>query len=121
MVFVLFCASVKQNDDEQSQQGKRNVAIDAPGKRSVCLCPRILWEHTKRNSYCCEQVNGPGNAVIALNLVSDSPYIVQQDIKDSHGDGGDPLSDSQSRGKGIQTSGAKRHCTRNEMEGVTSS
>ena len=113
-------AAVEQHDNQQTQQGEGNVAVDAPGERRGGAEPLVLRHHAEHDANGGEQVDGSGQAAFALDLVALPPDIVEQHIEDGHGDGGDPLAEAERHGVVFKAGGAQRQRAGDQVEGVAS-
>lgn len=111
-------APVEQDDDQQAQKRKGNVPVNAPGKRRIGAQPCILREEAEGDPQGRQQIHGGGNAVLTIDLVPDPPHIVEDDVKDRHGNGGDEFAYAQGDDKVFQTSGAESQSPGDQMEGV---
>lgn len=54
-------------------------------------------------------------------MIAVPPYIVQEDIKDSHRDRSDELSGTESSGEVFQSGSAQRECARHQVKRVAQS
>ena len=70
LVPVLFCAVREQHNDQKSQKGEGNVAVDAPGERRFGGEPLVLGHHAQPNPHSGQNVHGSGikNATILWNF-----------------------------------------------------
>ena len=96
-VLVLFRTSVKQNDHDQSQNGKRNVSVDSPGQRRISSCPGILRKQAENNTKSCHQIYSYCNFFFSFDLIAVSPYIIEKNIKHCHCNRGNKFTDAKSR------------------------
>ena len=115
---MLLRAAVEQHDNQQTQQGEGNVAVDAPGERRGGAEPLVLRHHAEHDANGGEQVDGGGQAAFALDLVALPPDVVEQHIEDGHGDGGDPLAEAERHGVVFKAGGAQRQRAGDQVEGV---
>ena len=104
---------------QQAQQGKGNVAVDAPGEGCIGAQPLVLGHHAQGNAHTGQSVNQRSQTVLPLHMVALPPYIVEQDIEDGHGHRGDPLTSAQGNGVVFQSGGAEGDGTGNQVERVT--
>ena len=109
---------VKQHQDHQPQQSKGDVAVNSPGQRGVGAEPLILGEHTQHDPCPRQQIDYSSQPGISPDMITAAPHVVEQHIKNRHGDGGDPLSNSQRRRVVLQPGGTQSHRPGHKMEGV---
>lgn len=108
----------KQYDNEQTKQCKRNVAVNAPYEWRIWTQPAVLRTETQKDTECGQQVYDSRYPVFSGNVIAAPPYIIQENVKNRHCDGGDELADTEGNGIVFQSGGAQRECARNQMEGV---
>ena len=104
-VVVLLGTLIEQDDNQQTQQCKRDVAQDTPAQRCIGAGPGVLREEAQQDAQSGQQLDGDGDALLSADVIAAAPDVVQQDVKDGHGDGGDKLSDSKGNGEVFQSGG----------------
>ena len=109
---------VEQNDDEKAQKREGDIPVNAPGQRCVGTQPCILGEEAERDPESGQEVHGGGDLIPASDLIPDPPHIVENDIKDRHGDGGDELAHAQGDGEVLKSGGAEGQRPGNQVKGV---
>ena len=109
---------VEQNDDQQTHEGKGDVPVDAPGQGGVGTEPVVLGHHAQDDPQSGQSVNGDGGIFAALHMVARPPDVVENHVEDGHGDGGDPLAQTQSYGEAFQTRGTQGQCPGDQVEGI---
>ncbi|MPN34369.1 hypothetical protein SDC9_181862 [bioreactor metagenome] len=115
-VCLLVCALVEQDDDQQPQQGKRDVPVDAPGQRRMGAGPCVLGKQAEGNAGGCQQIDGARQQVPASDRVALPPDLVEDDIEDGHGDRGDELADAKRDGKMIKPDRIQGDGPRHQVE-----
>ena len=115
---MVLCAAVEQHDNQQAQQNKGYVPQDAPRQGGMVGEPLVLGHHAQQHTDGRQGVHSDGQVLLALYLVTLTPDVVQQHIKDGHGDGGDPLAQAQGNSVVLQAGGAQSQCTRYQVEGI---
>ena len=94
-VIVFLCALIEQNDNEKSQESKRNIAVNSPTERRLRVGPFVLREEAQSDAQSREQVDCGSDAFVSCYPIAQSPNIIEENIKDGHGDGGNPFTDAQ--------------------------
>lgn len=117
-VVLLFGAAEVKHDDQQAQQGERDVPVNAPGQRRIGGGPLVLRYHAQGDSNARQQVHQDGQVFVLGDIVAFPPYVVDQHVENRHGDGGDPLADSKGNCVVPKTGGAQGDDARNQMEGI---
>ena len=117
-VVLLFGAAEVEHDDQQAQQGERDVPVDAPGQRRIGGGPLVLRHHAQGNSDACQQVHQDGQVFVLGDVVAFAPYVVNQYVENRHGDGSNPLADSQGNCVVPETGGAQGDDAWHQMEGI---
>ena len=116
---MLLCTVVEQHDDQQAKQSKGNVPQDAPGEGSLVGEPLVLRHHAQQHTRSGQDIHGNGQTLPALHMVAFAPDIIQQHVKDGHGDGSDPLAQTQRNCVVFQTGGTQCQRTGDKVEGIT--
>lgn len=108
----------EQNYNQEPQQGKRNVAVNSPGKGRIGLEPPVLRHQAQRNPNRGQNEDGDGERPVPPNPVAQAPHKVEQHIKNRHGDGGDPFAQPQKNGIIFQSASAQSQHARNQMKRI---
>ena len=117
-VVLRFGAAEVEHDDQQAQQGERDVPIDSPGQRRIGDGPPVLRHHAQGDSNAGQQVYQGGQILAAGDVVAFAPYVVDQHVENRHGDGCHPFADSQRNHVVPETGGAQGDDTWHQMEGI---
>lgn len=117
-VVLRFGAAEVEHDDQQTQQGERDVPINSPGQRRIGDGPPVLRHHAQGDSNAGQQVYRDGQIFVAGDVVAFAPYVVDQHVENRHGDGSHPFADAQWNYVVPETGGAQGDDTRHQMEGI---
>lgn len=117
-VVLRFGAAEVEHDDQQAQQGERDVPINSPGQRRIGNGPPVLRHHAQGDSNSGQQVYRDGQIFVAGDVVAFAPYVVDQHVENRHGDGCHPFADSQWNYVVSETGGAQGDDTWHQMEGI---
>lgn len=79
-VLCLFGALVKQNDDQESDQGERNIPINSPGQRRIRAGPLVLRKQAQNDSGGGKQIKADGEPRFSLYAIPYSPDIIQIEV-----------------------------------------
>ena len=112
-VVLRFGAVEIEHDDQQAQQGERDVPINSPGQRRVGDDPPVLRHHAQGDSNAGQQVYRDGQIFVAGDVVAFAPYVVDQHVENRHGDGCHPFADAQWNYVVPETGGAQGDDARN--------
>lgn len=82
---------VEQNNNQQPQQSKGNIPVNAPDHQRICTEPFVLREEAQGNSNCRQCIYRSCCFTCIRNLIPYAPRIVEKDIEHSHGNGSDPF------------------------------
>lgn len=93
LVVRLFHFVREEHDDQQAEQGERNVADHAPKQWRSGAEPLVLGQHAKQDAQTGQTVHQSAQTVVLANGVAFAPYEIEQDVKHGHRDGGDPFAD----------------------------
>lgn len=117
-VVLRFGAAEVEHDDQQAQQGERDVPINSPGQRRIGDGPSVLRHHAQGDSNAGQQVYRDGQIFVAGDVVAFAPYVVDQHVENRHGDGSHPFADSQWNYVVPETGGAQGDDAWHQMEGI---
>ena len=84
-VLLLCRTSVKQKNNQGSQDHKWNIAVNSPGNRRIRTGPLILRHKTQQNTHNRKHPHGGCDPLLPADLVTTAPHIIKQYLKQSHG------------------------------------
>ena len=117
-VVLRFGAAEIEHDDQQAQQGERDVPINSPGQRRVGDDPPVLRHHAQGDSNAGQQVYRDSQIFVAGDVVAFAPYVVDQHVENRHGDRCHPFADAQWNYVVPETGGAQGDDAWHQMEGI---
>lgn len=116
---VLTGAFIEEDDNENPHDGERDVSVNAPRQRRGGTCPSVLRAKTEDNAEERQKVDNGGQCFFLCDVVAHPPDMVENHIKDGHGDGCNQFAHAQRKGVVFQPRCPKGKSSGNEMEGIT--
>ena len=116
---VLTGAFIEEDDNENPHDGERDVSVNAPRQRRSGACPCVLGAKTEDDANTSQNINDGSQCFFLCNVVAHPPNMVENHIKDGHGDGCNQFAHAQRKGVVFQPRCPKGKGSGVEMACVT--
>ena len=116
----LFLSTViEQHNYQKSQQTKGDIAADPPEGRCFGAEPVILRHHAQSDPKTSQTVHSSRQTLFPFDLIPLPPHIVEQHIKNGHGDRSNPFAQAQKNSIVLQPGSTQRHSSRDQVKRIT--